>query len=97
MITTTVIIISLVFYIFYKIKYFQATTPTEKKWVAKKGNMAIGVFLLAFGLNQIVIATNVALFIGTIFILLGSANVYFGYQGYKHYLPYVVQEARVKN
>ncbi|MCT8137387.1 YtpI family protein [Anaerobacillus sp. CMMVII] len=97
MITTFLIVVSAVFYLFYKVKYFQTKSPIEKKWISTKGNIAIGIFLISFGLNQIVITTTVALIIGTIFILLGTANVYFGYKAYKHYVPFVIQEANSKN
>jgi hypothetical protein len=93
MFTTFLIVVSAVFYIFYKVKYFQTKAPMEKKWISTKGNIAIGVFLISFGLNQIIIATTIALIVGMIFILLGAANVFFGYKAYKHYFPLVLQEA----
>ncbi|QOY33904.1 YtpI family protein [Anaerobacillus isosaccharinicus] len=97
MITTIFIVVSAVLYIFFKVKYFQAKAPIEKKLISTKGNIAIGVFLVSFGLNQIVIATTVALVIGVIFIGLGTANVFFGYKAYKHYFPLMMQEANGKS
>lgn len=92
MFTTFLIVVSAVFYLFYKVKYFQTKAPLEKKWISTKGNIAIGVFLVSFGINQIIITTAVALIVGTIFIILGFANVYFGYKAYKHYSELVFQE-----
>lgn len=96
MITTSLIVISLVFYIFYKVKYFRTKAPVEKKWISTKGNMAIGVFLIAFGFNQFKFLTQISLIIGFIFILLGAANIYFGYKAYKYYLPLAIEEAEAK-
>lgn len=56
--------------------------------------MAIGVFLLSFGLNQIIITTTtVSIIVGLIFSILGGANVIYGYKAYKHYLPLAIEEA----
>lgn len=96
MVTTTIIVISAVFYIYFKVKYFQAKAPIEKKWISTKGNIAIGAFLIAFGINQVVITSTVAIIVGTIFILLGAVNVVFGYRAYKHYMPLMLQEADSK-
>lgn len=66
----------------------------EKKWISTKGNIAIGVFLISFGFNQIVIMSTVALIIGSIFIILGALNVIFGYRAYQYYLPLAMNEAK---
>ncbi|OIJ10945.1 hypothetical protein BKP35_12720 [Anaerobacillus arseniciselenatis] len=94
LITTSIIIISVVFYIFFKVKYFRTKAPIEKKWISTKGNIAIGVFLVAFGLNQLRFPTNVSVAVGFTFIFLGGANIYFGYKAYKYYLPLAIEEAK---
>ncbi len=97
MFTTFLIVVSAVFYIFYKVNSLRTKSPLEKKWISTKGNIAIGVFLVSFGINQIILTTPVALFVGSIFILLGAANVFFGYKAYKHYSPLVLEEVSAKN
>ncbi|RXI98538.1 hypothetical protein DS745_19655 [Anaerobacillus alkaliphilus] len=97
MITTFLIVVSAVFYLFYKVNYFRSKSPIEKKWIGTKANIAVGVFLVSFGINQIILITPVALIVGTIFILLGAANVIFGFKAYKHYSPLVLEEANAKS
>jgi len=89
------IVLSISFYFFYKIKVFRTKAPAEKKWINTKANMALGSFLAFFGLNQIVLYYDslLTIIIGSIFILLGLANVIFGYQAYRHFLPLAIQEA----
>ncbi len=77
-------------------KYFRTKAPIEKKWISTKGNIAIGVFLVAFGINQLKFPTQVSIAIGFIFILLGGANIFFGYKAYKYYLPLAIEEAEAK-
>lgn len=89
------IIVSIMFYFFYKVKSFRTKAVIEKNWVNTKANMALGSFLVFFGLNQIFIRFDsiIALSVGAIFILLGLANVILGYKAYRHYLPLAIKEA----
>lgn len=89
------IIVSIMFYFFYKVKSFRSKSVIEKNWINTKANIAIGSFLVFFGLNQIFIRFDsaIALAIGAVFILLGLANVILGYKAYRHYLPLAIEEA----
>lgn len=95
--TTFVILItiSFVFYFFYKVKSFRTKAVIEKSWVNTKANMALGSFLVFFGLNQIFIRYDsvIALIVGGVFIVLGLTNVILGYRAYRHYLPLAIEEA----
>ncbi|UOE93432.1 YtpI family protein [Alkalihalobacillus sp. LMS39] len=88
------IIFSIVFFFYFKVKYWRTHQPIMKKWTQTKANMALGSFLLFFGLNSLLFPrSTLEIVIGVIFSLLGSANIYFGYKAYKHYMPYALQEA----
>ena len=87
------IVISLVFFIYFKVKFWRTAAPIEKKWQQTKANMSLGSFLIFFGLNLLVFPrSTVDIVIGIVFALLGGANVYFGYRAYQHYLPQVIEE-----
>ncbi|PWA11125.1 hypothetical protein DCC39_09810 [Pueribacillus theae] len=89
------IVISIMFYFFYKVKSFRTKAPAEKSWINTKANIAIGNFLLFFGLNQIFIYYNstITIIVGSVFILLGLANIILGYRAYRYYLPIAIEEA----
>ncbi|MBL4951138.1 YtpI family protein [Neobacillus sp. YIM B02564] len=90
------IIILLVFYLFYKTKYFRSNRPVEKKWLAAKSNIALGLFVSLFGLNHLIFIAEslVNYFVAIVFILYGSYFAWIGYKKYKHYLPFAIEEAR---
>lgn len=88
------IAIALALYIFYKTRYFRTNLPVEKKWLSAKSNIALGSFVLLFGINQLIIFhSTITYLISGIFILLGAVNMIGGYQRYKHYLPLAIKEA----
>ncbi|WP_409289756.1 YtpI family protein [Peribacillus sp. SCS-37] len=88
------IVITFAFYVFYKIKYVRTQRPAEKKWIATKSSMALGLFVVLFGINQLFINTGTVTYIvSAVFILLGGINLWAGYKSYKHYLPFAIEEA----
>lgn len=90
---TILIVISVGFFIYFKIKQWRASSTLESKWQQTRGNIALGVFLISFSLNSLYFPrSKVEIIVGIVFGLLGIANVYFGYQAYKHYLPQLVDE-----
>ncbi|MDZ5472499.1 YtpI family protein [Bacillus sp. 31A1R] len=92
------IIFALAFYVFYKIKYFRTKRPAEKKWLASKSSIALGVFVFLFGVNQLFINQSTTTYIvSAIFIILGAINILGGRKAYKHYLPIAIQEAESLN
>ncbi|MBA2873799.1 YtpI family protein [Thermaerobacillus caldiproteolyticus] len=89
------IIFSLSFYAYYKIKYFRSHRPVERRWIAAKSSMALGSFVFFFGINQFFLHSSMISFIvGVIFLLIGGGSVWAGYRAYKHYLPLVIEEAK---
>ena len=88
------IVLSFVFYIFYKIKYVRSRKPAERKWLSAKSSIALGLFVALFGLNQLFLfQTTVTYIVGAIFMLIGSMSVWGGIKAYKFYLPQAVKEA----
>ncbi|WP_077214231.1 YtpI family protein [Bacillus dakarensis] len=89
-----IFVLSFAFYIFYKAKYFRTKLPAEKKWVSAKSNIALGLFVGFFGLNQIFLnLSTVGIIVGIVFILLGVFNVWGGIKSYKFFLPLAIEEA----
>ncbi|WP_129727821.1 MULTISPECIES: YtpI family protein [Bacillaceae] len=88
------IVVSFMFYLFYKTKYFRTHRPMEKRWLSGKSSMALGLFVLLFGLNQFFVhLSTVSIIVGVLFILIGGASAYNGFRQYKHFLPLAIEEA----
>lgn len=89
------IVILFVFYLFYKTKYFRSNRPVEKKWIAAKSNIALGLFVALFGINHLLFIsqTTVTVIVSVIFMIYGSVFTIVGIKKYKHYLPFAVKEA----
>lgn len=89
-----VIVLSFIFYLFYKVQYVRSRRPMEKKWLSAKSSFVLGLFVGLFGLNTLLIQqTTTSYIIAAIFILYGFASMIAGYKMYKHYLPFARQEA----
>ena len=88
------IIISLMFYLFYKVKSVRSHLPMEKKWISGKSSIALGIFVSFFGINQLFLfQTTMTYIVAAIFILTGGISIVGGYKLYKFYLPYAIKEA----
>ncbi|MCU9614199.1 YtpI family protein [Caldibacillus lycopersici] len=93
-----IILVSLSFYIYYKMKQVRSQRPIEKKWLAAKSSMALGLFVGLFGINRLFITqTPIAIIIGSLFIIVGIISIWTGYKAYKYYYPYVVKEYEEAN
>ena len=88
------IIFSLSFYLYFKTKYFRTKRPMEKQWTSAKSSIALGAFVLLFGINQYVIyQSTLSLVIGLLFIAVGGGSIWAGIRAYQYYYPLVVKEA----
>lgn len=88
------IVLSLAFYLFYKMKYIKSNRPAEKKWISAKSSIALSLFVLLFGINQLFLYHNMITYIvASIFILIGGLSIWTGMRAYKNYLPYAIEEA----
>jgi hypothetical protein len=89
-----IIVVSIMFYIFYKVQFFRSNRPAEKKWISAKANIALGLFVASFGINRFMIHQSTVVYIvGVIFIALGVYNIWGGFKAYKYYLPLAAKEA----
>lgn len=93
------IVILFAFYLFYKTKYFRSSRPVEKKWLAAKSNIALGLFVGLFGFNHLIFIsqTTVTIIVSLIFIVYGAVFTVVGFKKYKHYLPFAAEEAESYN
>ena len=75
------IVISLAFYLFYKVKSVRTQLPMEKKWISGKSLVALGAFVALFGINQLFLfQSTVTYIIAGIFILIGGTSLLGGYK-----------------
>lgn len=89
-----IIVLSLSFYVFYKIKYVRSHLPMEKKLLNGKSSVALGIFVAFFGINQLFLyQTTLTYIIGILFIALGAASAWAGFKSYRYHVPYAVKEA----
>ncbi|HLT55761.1 MAG TPA: YtpI family protein [Bacillota bacterium] len=83
---TILIIFSVVFYVYYKVAILKSKDILEQKYFNGKARLCLGAFLLFFAINQYVFyKTQLSLFIGIIFITLGTLHIVRGYKESKHY------------
>jgi len=87
------IIISFVFYLYFKTKQFRTSLPIRKKWYANRAGIALGIILILFGINQIILYHTVLTYvICLIMIVFGffACNNY--YKRVRHYGQYIAEE-----
>ena len=90
------IVVSLVFYLYLKVKQFRSEYPIAKKWHANRAHVALGSLLFFFGLNQIFIFPSTLTYIVSgLFILLGLLSMVHSYKAAKHYGQFVKEELRL--
>ncbi len=82
----TIIVVSFILYIYFKVRIVSQKDPLYMRFTNAKARMALGIFIASFGANQYVYyQTQLALFICLIFIVLGIVQIVYGYKLYKHY------------
>lgn len=87
------IVVSIVFYFYYKTKQFRSTLPIRKKWYTAKAGVALGIFIIAFGLNATIIyPTSVGYAVAAVFVIVGAALAYNNYKRVRHEGQYVHEE-----
>ena len=87
------IIASFAVYFYYKTKQFRATLPIRKKWYKAKAGVALGTFIIFFGLNATIIyPTKIGYAVAIIFVLLGATMINGQYKRARHEGKYVQEE-----
>ncbi|AOV07227.1 YtpI family protein [Sporosarcina ureilytica] len=90
------IIASVVFYLYFKMRQFRTTymLPIRKKLFASMAGAALGLFLISFGLNQILLFNKLVIYIvSAVFILLGLYVLVYNFRAAKHYRQFIEEEA----
>ncbi|MBM7660554.1 heme A synthase [Bacillus mesophilus] len=91
------IIISLSFYAYFRMKNFRVKEVMHKKWLSAKASIALGAFMVFFALNQMIVEpSTIAIIIGIIFLVVGGGSIWAGVRAYRYYLPRVIEEAQLK-
>ncbi|MFC7373387.1 YtpI family protein [Fictibacillus iocasae] len=87
------IILSFSLYAFFKVREVRAKNLYIKGWNAAKSRLALGLFLLSFGMNELSsIETKLQLWVAIIFVIYGAALLYTGFKRYKHFTPLAQKE-----
>ncbi|MFC0015640.1 MULTISPECIES: YtpI family protein [Allobacillus] len=88
----TLIVVSFVLYIYFKVKIISQKDPLTMRFTNAKARIALGVFIATFGANQYVYyQTQLALFVCLLFIVLGVIQIVYGYRLYKHYRSEIIR------
>ena len=88
-----VIIVTAVVYLFFKTKQFRTTLPIRKKWYKAKAGVALGCFILAFGLNAgILYPDAVGFIVAALFIFIGFLLISGQLKRVRHEGKYILEE-----
>ncbi|TQR19900.1 hypothetical protein FG384_10165 [Psychrobacillus vulpis] len=87
------IIVSFVWYFYFKTKQFRTNLPIRKKWFSAKASICLGAFLLFFGFNYLLVfPSSVTYVISGLFIFLGGYFMFHNFKASKHYGKFVEEE-----
>lgn len=80
------IVLSLVFYVYYKVAILKSKDNLTQAYFNAKSRICLGSFVFLFGINQYVFyQTQLSLFIGILFLILGGMQLSVGFKEVKHY------------
>lgn len=89
----TIIVIAFAVYFFYKTKQFRSILPIRKKWYKAKAGIALGTFLIAFGINAVIVHQSIVSYlICAIFVIVGIMQAYNNYKRMLHEGKFVHEE-----
>ncbi|MED3661940.1 YtpI family protein [Ureibacillus sp. FSL K6-8385] len=89
----TLIIASFAAYFYFKTKQFRSTLPIQKKWYKAKAGVALGLFVVFFGLNTFVVQdTLLGYIVGAVFVIVGLVESYYSFKRAKHEGKFVQEE-----
>lgn len=88
------LIFALAAFLFYRIKALRTKAPYKKRWVLSKANIAMGAFLVIFGINRLFMWPDMTVkIICTVFLLYGAFIIYSSIRAYRYYFPLAAKEA----
>ncbi|WP_040979765.1 YtpI family protein [Oceanobacillus jeddahense] len=81
-----IIIVSAVFYIYYKVAILKEKNTLTQKYFNGRARSCLGAFLIAFAINQYTLyLTQLSLFIGLAIFALGLMQLIRGFKEARHY------------
>lgn len=87
------IILAVVSYLYFKTKQFRTSLPIRKKWYLNRAGQSLGIFIMLFGINQIVLfQTTITIIVSIIFISVGLFTSINYYKRVKHYRKFISEE-----
>lgn len=92
------IIASAVFYFYFKTRQFRTSQvfPIRKKMFSSKAGMFLGLLLVFFGINQLMLFGGVTTYvISGVFIVLGGYVSIFNWKADKYYTQFVDEESQL--
>ncbi|MGN7409309.1 MULTISPECIES: YtpI family protein [unclassified Sporosarcina] len=92
------IIASAVFYFYFKTRQFRTSQvfPIRKKMFSSKAGMFLGLLLVFFGINQLLLFGGVTTYvISGIFIVLGGYVSIFNWKAVRYYNQFVDEETEL--
>lgn len=92
------IVMSAVFYFYFKTKQFRSELPIAKKWYAARASVSLGVLIVTFGINQIVLyQTTITYVVSSVFIALGVITIISSWKRVQHEGKFVKEEQLANN
>ncbi|MBM7554973.1 YtpI family protein [Thalassobacillus pellis] len=86
LIFSTLILVSAVLYIYYKVSITRSNDPLTQLYLNGRAKICLGSFVFFFGINQYLFyETKLSLFIGIVFLVLGGMQMTNGYKSSQHY------------
>ncbi len=83
---TILIVLSVVFYIYYKVAILRTDDGLTREYFNAKSRICLGTFISAFAVNQYLLyQSKLTLIIGIIFIILGILQLNLGIKEVRHY------------
>lgn len=87
------IIITFVFYLYFKTKQFRTALPIRKKWYANRAGIALGILLILFGINQIILYHTLLTYVVCAIMIIFGLFACFNYnKRVRHYAQYITEE-----
>lgn len=81
-----IIVLSVVFYIYYKVAILKTKDDLKKAYFNAKSHICLGSLVLFYGINQYIFyETKFSLFVGIVFVVIGGMQLNFGWKETKHY------------
>ncbi|WP_347862585.1 YtpI family protein [Salimicrobium sp. PL1-032A] len=82
----SLIIVSIVLYIYNKVMITRSGNPITQKYYDSIAKLFLGIFITSFGVSQYLFyETRLSLFMGILFLILGIMQINHGWRASRHY------------